>query len=280
MAQAAQTELLPALLVAQQTPIQQAANRICYAMFADTHIAPEELQEIVQAVPDAVAAALIRHAYYFVPLAIGETEETLVAPSFTVALGDRAICHRNVHYDGADCVFISTRLMQDRFALAFEFFINVGHHFVETVGVPQSFSDLVWSQALAGVRGETSQDTYDSRRRALDGGRSESMGSMGSMGARGGERSFARGNEKAPAGVEEKARIDERAKTSFVEGAFSDILAIYMLSLTLDFNYADLRERQYPLLAAAALAERLRHVAGLFPPNAGYTFQISYRRKG
>ena len=39
----------------------------------------------------------------------------------------------------SDCIFISTRLMQDRFALAFEFFINVGHHFVEAVGVPQSF---------------------------------------------------------------------------------------------------------------------------------------------
>ena len=77
----------------------------------------------------------------------------------------------------------------------------------------------------------------------------------------------------------EKGRIDERAKSSFFESAFSDALAIYMLSLTLDFNYTDLREREYPLLAAPALAERLRHVAGLFPPNAGYDFQISYRHK-
>jgi hypothetical protein len=27
------------------------------------------------------------------------------------------------------------------------------------------------------------------------------------------------------------------------------------------------------------LAERLRHVAALFPPNPGYDFQISYRHK-
>ena len=53
-----------------------------------------------------------------------------------------------------------------------------------------------------------------------------------------------------------------------------------MLSLALDFDYHDLREREYPLLAAPALAERLRHVAGLFPANAGYEFQIHYRRKG
>jgi hypothetical protein len=73
--------------------------------------------------------------------------------------------------------------------------------------------------------------------------------------------------------------VDEKAKSSFFEAAFSDALAIYMLSLTLDFNYTDLREREYPLLAAPALAERLRHVAALFPPNAGYVFQISYRHK-
>jgi hypothetical protein len=274
MAEVAQMELLPASLVAQQTPVRQSENRLCYAIFADTHITAQELEPIVQAVPNAVAAALTRHAYYFVPLTIGETEETMVAPGYTIDLGDRAMCHRNVQFDGADCIFISTRLMQDRFALAFEFFINVGHHFVEAAGVPQSFCDLAWSQALAEVRGETSQDSYESRRRALDRGRNEGPG------ARMAERTFSRVDQPAAAGrVIEKGRIDEKAKSNFFEAAFSDALAIYMLSLTLDFNYTDLREREYPLLAAPALAERLRHVAGLFPPNPGYDFQISYRHK-
>ena len=53
-----------------------------------------------------------------------------------------------------------------------------------------------------------------------------------------------------------------------------------MLSLAVDFDYRDLREREYPLLSASALAERLRHVAALFPTNAGYEFQVLYRRKG
>jgi hypothetical protein len=74
--------------------------------------------------------------------------------------------------------------------------------------------------------------------------------------------------------------IDERSRSSYFESAFSDSLAVYMLSLAVDFDYHDLREREYPLLAAPALAERLRHVAGLFPTNAGYEFQILYRRKG
>jgi hypothetical protein len=199
-------------------------------------------------VPTVIAAALRQRAWYFVPLAIGENDDTVVAPDYSVDLGDRAICHRNVRFGGSECIFISTRLMQDRFALAFEFLINVGHHFVDVVGVPQSFADLAWSQATNDVRGETSQDAWESRRRALDRGR---------------------GND-----------IDERAKSSYLESTFSDALAVYMLSLTVDFDYADLREREYPLLAAPALAERLRHVAEMFPPNPGYEFEIRYRRRG
>jgi hypothetical protein len=140
-------------------------------------------------------------------------------------------------------------LVEDRFGLAFEFFINVAHNFVEAAGVPESFSKLAWTQAEAQVRGETSQDAWETRRRALD----------GQPGQKG---------------------IDERARTTFYESAFSDTLAIYMLSLAVDFDYHDLREREYPLLAAGALAERLRHIATLFPPNPGYDFQILYRRKG
>lgn len=244
MAGTAQIELLPAQKVAQEVQVLQAPNSICYAQFGQTHLTPQELERIVQAVPDTIAVALKQRAYYFVPLTISENDQTLVAPEYTLDFSDRAICHRNVQFGNAEGIFISTRLMQDRFALAFEFFINVGHHFVESVGVPQSFSDLVWSQAQADVRGETSQDAYESRRRAT-----------------------------------ERGREDEKAKNSFFDAAFSDAIAIYLLSLGIDFDYMDLREREYPLLAPPALAERLRHIAGLFPPNTGYEFEIRYRRR-
>jgi hypothetical protein len=248
MVEVSQVELLPASQVAQQSAVQQAANGVCYAMYGDTHLTPQELERIVQAVPATIAKALGTRAYYFVPLTLGEQEETMVAPTYSVDLGDRAICHRNVKFSGAEAVFISTRLMQDRFALAFEFFINAGHHFVEAAGVPDSFSELVWAQAVADVRGETSQDAWESRRRAVDRSRGE-------------------------------GHVDEKAKNSFFESAFSDAIAVYMLSLTLDFDYSDLREREYPLLAAPALAERLRHISSLFPANAGYEFQVLYRRR-
>jgi hypothetical protein len=245
MVETAQIPLLSAAEVTRQAHVQQAANGICYAAYGDTQIAAQDLERVVQAVPSAIANALTRRAYYFVPLTIGEQDETTIASGYTVDLADRAICHRNEKLGGAECIFISTRIMQDRFALAFEYFINVGHHFVEAVGVPASFSDLVWSQAKADVRGETSQDAWENRRRALD-----------------------------------REAGDEKAKSSYFEAAFSDAIAIYMLALTLDFDYTELKEREYPLLASPALAERLRHVVALFPPNPGYEFEIRYRRRG
>jgi len=261
MVDAAQIPLLSAAQVAQEAHVQQAPNGILYASFGETNIAAEDLERVVQAVPALIAKALVRRAWYFVPLAIGEDDETTIAPAYNIDLGDRAICHRNVSFGSSDFTFISTRLMQDRFALAFEYFINVAHQFVEAVGVPESFADLAWSQVKADVRGETSQDAWESRRRARDRGRPHDSS----------------GPELV---TESREHIDEKARTAYFEAAFSDALAVYMLSLTIDFDYTDLREREYPLLAAPALAERLRHVAGMFPPNTGYEFEIRYRRRG
>ena len=176
----------------------------------------------------------------------------MVAPAYTVDLGDRAICHRNAIFGSTEAVFLSTRLVEDRFGLAFEFFINVAHNFVEAAGVPESFSVA----GLVAGRGA--------------GARRNQPGRVGDAPARAGQ----------PRRTTASKVIDERARNSYFESAFSDALAVYMLSLAVDFDYHDLREREYPLLAAPALAERLRHVAALFPANPGYEFQILYRRKG
>ena len=253
MAGTAQIELWQADKVATQVAMLDAPNGIHYASWGETRVPDSDLERLVAAVPAPLAPALRQRAYYFVPLAIADTGENLVAPAYTVELGDRAVCHRNATFGDTEAVFISTRLVEDRFGLAFEFFINVAHNFVEAAGVPDSFSTLVWSQAEARVRGESSQDAWETRRRAQN-------------------------PQIAPKGA--PAAIDERARNAFFESSFSDALAIYMLSLAVDFDYHDLREREYPLLAAPALAERLRHVAGLFPTNPGYDFQVLYRRKG
>lgn len=249
MASGTQIELWPAEKVAAQVTVSQAANGIHFATWGETRVSDSDLERLVGAVPATLSAALTQRAYYFVPLAIADTGEIMIAPGYSVDLGDRAICHRNAIFGSTEAVFLSTRLVEDRFGLAFEFFINVAHNFVEAAGVPESFSSLAWSQAEAQVRGETSQDAWETRRRAQD--------------VRAGQKS-----------------IDERSRNTYYESAFSDTLAIYMLSMAVDFDYHDLREREYPLLAANALAERLRHVATLFPANQGYDFQILYRRKG
>jgi hypothetical protein len=189
----------------------------------------------------------------------------MISPVYTAELADLAICHRNVELgagadgaavageEGREGVFISTRLLSDRFSLAFELFINVGHAFVDEAGVPESFSELAWNQAVADVRGETSQDAWESRAQAVGGGQNAER--------------------------DGRPRIDEKAKTEFIEAAFSDAIAIYLLSLAVDFDYSELREREYPLLAPQALADRLRLVARLFPPNPEYEFAIRYRRR-
>src|ERR1035438_1027619 len=168
MTSTAQIELWHAEKVATQVTVLQAGNGIHYAAWGETRISETDIERLVSAVPAALSAALEHRAYYFVPLAIADTGDIMIAPSYTVDLGDRAICHRNTTFGSTEAVFISTRLVEDRFGLAFEFFINVAHNFVEAAGVPESFSALAWSQAEAQVRGETSQDAWETRRRAQD----------------------------------------------------------------------------------------------------------------
>src|SRR5579864_8165043 len=168
MPSSAQIELWPAEKVAAQASVGHAPNGINFAGWGETRISEADLERLAGAVPALLAPALKSRAYYFVPLAIADTGETMIAPSYTVELGDRAVCHRNAAFGATEAVFLSTRLVEDRFGLAFEFFINVAHNFVEAAGVPESFANLAWSQAEAQVRGETSQDAWETRRRALE----------------------------------------------------------------------------------------------------------------
>lgn len=231
--------------VVRKTPVSQAPNGICYAASGELTISEADLERMVAAVPRAAAAALDRKAYYFVPLTVSQGDDTVIADRYDVELSDNAVCHRNLNLGDSQCVFISTRLMDDKFSVAFEFYINVGHALVERAGVSQVFADLVWKEVEAGVRGETSLDAWESRK-AATGGTPDS----------------------------------EKHKNEFLAAAFSDAISIYLLSLYLDVDYYDLRERDYPLLAPTPMAERLRKVAELFPANPGFEFAVYYKRRG
>lgn len=230
--------------VVKDTPVSQAANGICYAVSGQVTISESDLERMVSAVPRSAAAALNRKAYYFVPLTVSQGDDTVIADRYDVTLSDNAVCHRNLNLGDSQCVFISTRLMDDKFSVAFEFYINVGHAIVDAAGVSSAFAELVWKQVEAGVRGETSLDAWDARKLATTG-----------------------------------APDAEKYKNEFLLAAFADAISIYLLSLCLDVDYYDLRERDYPLLAPAALAERLRKVAELFPPNPGFEFAVYYKRR-
>jgi hypothetical protein len=272
--------LVRAAQVARDAEVRESPNGVHFATYGETGVELPDLDRMLQAVPAAIVSSLGANTYYFVPLALRENAEqkpseegAMVAGQYTEEYGDAAICHRDVELgSGKRGIFISTRLMGDRFALSFEFFINVAHAFVEQAGVPQSFADLVWQQALANVRGETSMDAWESRNLAL--GRAMNAESEKISPSRR-TRAFAPAASADPAAQS----IDEKERKLFVESALSDAVAIYLLSLTLDFDYGELREREYPLLAPTALALRLRHIAELFPPNESYEFAVKYRRR-
>lgn len=244
MSQAASAITRSPAEVVRLTPVSQAGNGICYAVAGETAVTSIDLERMIAAVPAKVAKALERKAYYFVPLAVSHGEETLIADRYDVTLSDNAVCHRNLNLGDSQCVFISTRLMDDKFSVAFEFYINVGHALVERVGVSKDFSELAWKQVQAGIRGETSLDAWEARKLATGDGPDA-----------------------------------ERYRNEYFEATFSDTISIYLLSLFLDVDYYDLRERDYPLLAPTALAERLRKVAEMFPPNPGFDFAILCKRR-
>ncbi|MGA8938331.1 MAG: hypothetical protein WB439_04125 [Acidobacteriaceae bacterium] len=314
--------LVNAAQIAHDTEVRQSPNGVSFATFGETGLADLDLDRMLEAVPRAITAALKANTYYFVPLALREASEnpdasgnqeapgnsnapdsvdisespvqpTMVASAYTDEFSDAAICHRNVELGhGKRGVFISTRLMGDRFALSFEFFINVAHAFVDQAGVPETFAELVWKQALSGVRGETSIDAWESRNLAFgraanalpeaEAPMSRRRGSIAGFSAR--PRAFAsaqEGRTLAQVSVSSDATksVNEKERGVYLEATFSDAVAMYLLSLALDFDYSELREREYPLLTPAALAARLRAVAELFPPNDGYEFAVRYRRR-
>jgi hypothetical protein len=292
-------ELVRAAQVAREVEVRQSANGVRFATFGETGVPAPDLDRMLEAVPPAIGAALGANTYYFVPLALRESvepgqagepegfakrasqspEHAMVARAWTDELGESAICHRNVELgSGHRGVFISTRLMGDRFALSFEFFINVAHAFVDATGVPESFAELVWQQAQDGVRGETSLDAWESRN--LSFGREPNAQPEESRSRRSFTAKARPFSTEEPVSANETPRvIDEKERGLYLESTFSDAVAIYLLSLALDFDYSELREREYPLLAPAALAARLKMVAEMFPPNPGYQFSVRYRRR-
>src|SRR3954452_9118636 len=143
MSQAASAITRPPAEVVRQTPVSQAPNGICYARAGEVTVPEADLERMVAAVPDSAAAALKRKAYYFVPLTVNQGDETVIADRYDVTLSDNVVYHRNLDVGDSQCVFISTRLMDAKFSVPFESYINVAHAVVERDGASPQFSLLL-----------------------------------------------------------------------------------------------------------------------------------------
>jgi len=164
------------------------------------------MEKLVGAVPRTLAPAIAKRCYYFVPLVIVEgdgKDGVVAAPHYTVDLGDRAICHRNVSIGAVEAVFFRPAWSKT----ALDWPSSSSSTWPTTSSTPPVFPRASppspWSQAQAGVKGETSQDAWETRRRALDPVTNAEGTAM---------------------------PLDERARKNYEESAFSDSLAIYMLS--------------------------------------------------
>ena len=166
MAESLQNGLVLATQVARETPVRRSANGLSFATFGETGVTDLDLDRMLEAVPAPMVVALWPNTYGFVPLALREkllkpfqreginVRNGVVAHAWTDEFSDAAICHRNVELgSGHRGIFISTRLMGDRFALSFEFFINVAHAFVDETGVPEPFAALAWRRSMLAETG-------------------------------------------------------------------------------------------------------------------------------
>ena len=210
--------LLGAAQVASTLVLRAAKNGVRFASFGETKLEPaSELERVIEAVPATVAPALGARAFYFVPLAMaperqGKTGETLVAPVYTAELAEEAICHRNVELVGPpggaqgsgrhEGVFISAQSAARPVCACVRVFYQRGARlFSDRRHSGEAFTNLAWGQALADVRGETSQDAWEARAEAIERGKARARKPTSGLAA------------------------------SIFESAFADALAIYMLSL-------------------------------------------------
>ena len=79
MSQAAQAITRSPAEIVRLTPVSQAANGVCYASAGEIAVNSFDLERMVAAVPLAIAAALQRKAYYFVPLTVSQGDDTVIA---------------------------------------------------------------------------------------------------------------------------------------------------------------------------------------------------------
>ncbi len=261
MLESVQTGLTHAGNVVQESPLRESPNGVRFAQFGETNLVLADLERLVQAVPNSIASVLIDRAFYFVPLAlaersgdlpkgVSEPSETLIAAAFSPEWSELAVCHRDVRLGSREGIFISTRLLGEPLRPR----LRVLHQ-----RRPRLRRYRRHSRALlrAGLGAGARRRPWRNQPRCLG-----------------------QPHRRAPPPARPKARCrstrrPSRSTSRPPSPTPSPSTSSRSPSTSTTPNYAS---AEYPLLAPQPLAERLRLVARLFPPNSGYEFAIRYRR--
>ena len=209
--------------VVRLTPVSQAQNGICYAVAGEVAVNSFDLERMVAAVPTKIAAALERKAYYFVPLAVAGRGHAHRRPLRRRAQRQRRLPSQPESGRLAVRVHLDAidgRQVFRRLRVLYQRRARPGR---ARRSLAREFSELAWSQVEAGVRGETSLDAWEARKLATANG------------------------------PDSERYQNEYLEATLLRHDFH--LSAVALSRV---DYYDLRERDYPLLAPSALAERLR----------------------
>src|SRR5579872_2440529 len=98
MSTASHVKQYTAAEVIRMAAVAQASSGVCFASAGETGFPAHELERMAGAVPRAVAGALKRKAFYFVPLVVPEPDSEqnpdriFIAERYEIGLGDRAVC--------------------------------------------------------------------------------------------------------------------------------------------------------------------------------------------
>jgi len=84
MAETTQALTLAPADAIRRAPVSQAPNGVCYAYLGEITLSPSDFERMVAAVPVAIAAALQKKAYYFVPLTVMQDEDVVIAERYDV----------------------------------------------------------------------------------------------------------------------------------------------------------------------------------------------------
>lgn len=243
--------------------VQTAENGLMYAVIPEVaangnggngETSDRSLAHLVAAVPRTLVPRLGRSVCYFVPWLMKQRKTVAIAQQ-PAGEGEtrKELCHHLDVKPSGNLLLISLRFYEhDSYGLAMEFFDKIAYLAALEPAPPPAgnggdeFEALLRRQ-LETKPGELTPEAWEWRTGL---------------------------NEAAPA-------AEAEAWLNYRRAAETDALGLYMAALHTDVFYEDLfePEAEFPALDAELVAERVRVLERLYPPNRGFSLQIVRPRR-